>query len=235
MNRLSRLSLAALVSGGVLLLASPSYAQLTTFANVLTGGSALKFTNNGASSTFGTTSGVAIPVTFRYFFANGTGLTNVDIPATMTLTGLVTGGAGGFSQKIDQLNMAITSNALFGGQNNLLSMSLSSGTLGKNSLSTASLSGTQGGGGLDTVTYTSSFLNFSAVVQTDFSFTMTAIAPLLSALSGNGYMNTWTGTGTGNFSSDPVPASTSAPEPGTLTLAAVGLFGLALRRRGLRQ
>lgn len=97
MKRLSRLSVAALVSGGGLLLASPSHAQLTTFANVLTGGGALKFTNSGSSSTFGTNTGLAIPVTFTYLVDNNTGLINTTIAATMTVTAQVTGGAGGFS------------------------------------------------------------------------------------------------------------------------------------------
>ena len=217
---------------GLLLASTPARAQLTTFASVLTGADALQFLNNGASSTYKTTSGSAIPVVFRYSVANGTSLVNTDIAATMTISAGVTGGAGGFFQSMNAANMVISANAAINGKTNLLTLSTSTGTLTKSSGSTATFAGTQGGiGGTDIVTFSSDFLSFVGTTVRDFTITNNSISPGLT-INGNGFMDTWTGTGSGLFASNPVPQiSSSAPEPTTLALLVLGGFGIALRRR----
>lgn len=231
-----RKGVVALFIVGLGVLVSPAQAQLTTFANLHTAGSALKFTNSGASSTFGTNTGLAIPVTFTYYVDNNTGLINTTIAATMTLTGHVTGGAGGFSQAMDNINMVVTADTPINGKTNLLSMLVSSGALAKGTATTATLGGTDGDGGTDTVVFTSDFLNFVGTTVRDYSITNTAISPSLTSLDPNGYMKTWLGTGTGNFSSDPAPMA-FIPEPSTLALLLMGgliPLGAGVRRTRLR-
>lgn len=122
---------------------------------------------------------------------------------------------------MNNINLVVTANTPINGKTNLLSMLVSSGALVKGSSTTATLGGTEGDGGADTVTFTSDFLNFAGTTVRDYSITNTAISPSLNSLDPNGYMKTWLGTGTGNFSSDPAPQA-FIPEPSTLGLLLVG-------------
>ncbi len=211
------------------MLPAASRAQaLTTFASVDTIGQVFQFLNNGGASTFGVTP-ASIPVTFRYKVSNGYGAINIDIPATMTLTSLVTGGPGGFNQSMSGINLAIQANTAVGGRTNLLTM----GATGRLTSAANSDIANLGGNTRNafTVGFSSDFLNFATTTDRSFNFAFNSLNPT-AGLNANGYMNTWDASGLGNFAANPIPQVT-IPEPGTvglLALAGLPMVGL-LRRR----
>jgi hypothetical protein len=222
---------AAALVAAPLLVGSRSQAQsLTTFASIDTIGQVFTFVNAGAGSTFGLVQ-ASIPVTFRYKVVNDYGGVNVDIPATMTLTANVTGGAGGFSQLMNNVSLNVTANSAVNGSTNLLSM----GSTGRLSSTDGSDIANFGGNTRNgfTVGFSSDFLNFGNTTARSFNFAFNSLDPTASQ-NANGYMNTWTASGLGNFASNPAPLSVT-PEPGTLGLLALtalpALAGLSLRRR----
>ncbi len=233
-NPIQYLVVSALVAAP-LLVGSQSLAQaLTTFASVdTTTNQTLTFINNGILSSFGTTS-VSVPVVFTYKIVNDYGGINVSIPSTMTITSSVTGGAGGYNQQINNIQMSITANTAVNGKTNLLRMTNSTGRLADPFLGgsgAANFLGSTSSGSV--VGFSSDFLNFSNTTARAFNFALNSVTPVTN-LNANGYMDTFISSGVGNFASNPAPQAT-VPEPGTLGLLALtalpAVVGLRLRRR----
>jgi hypothetical protein len=84
------------------------------------------------------------------------------------------------------------------------------------------------------VVFTSDYLNFNNYSgDLAFSWSMSNITPALQIVA-DGFLNSVTGAGSGNFSADPLPP-VIAPEPSTLLPIGVALagLGLVLRKRKL--
>jgi PEP-CTERM motif len=217
-----------------LVVGSRSQAQaLTTFASVdTTTNQTLTFINAGTLSTFGTTS-VSVPVVFTYKIVNDYGGINVSIPSTMTITSSVTGGAGGYNQQINSIQMSITANTPVNGKTNLLRLVNSTGRLADPFLGgsgAANFLGSTSSGSI--VGFSSDFLDFSNTTARAFNFALNSVTPTTN-LNGNGYMDTFISSGIGNFASNPAPLAT-VPEPGTLgllALTALPMLGLLRRRK----
>lgn len=82
-----------------------------------------------------------------------------------------------------------------------------------------------------TITYTSALLNFSGTVERDFNDSFVSLTPKLT-VNANGKFNSFVGTASGLFSSDPPPmVTTSVPEAATwmMMLAGFGTVGAAMR------
>ena len=83
------------------------------------------------------------------------------------------------------------------------------------------------------ITYTSDFLDFSSVINKDFSTSFTALTPALTKAV-NGSLDSFRATIGGQFSSDPAPLIVSTvPEPASWALMVTGfmMLGVALRQR----
>lgn len=84
------------------------------------------------------------------------------------------------------------------------------------------------------ITFSSDFLDFSNVVDKDFSFSFSGANPTFSSTIGSSGRNT-TFSGSGTFASNPAPLAIggSVPEPAswTMMLGGFGLLGLKLRTR----
>ena len=83
------------------------------------------------------------------------------------------------------------------------------------------------------VVFTSDFLNFSGTTTEAFAISLSNVLPSIT-LDSNGFINSATGVGTGTFSAQPLPTSTT-PEPATTAMIGGGLVGLSLllRRRAV--
>jgi len=193
------------------------------------------FTNNGASSTFTVASG-SIPVDFTYSISNGTGLVGVNIPATLTFSAGPSTTAfnfGGFDvQPLDLFNMTITSNASFGGLNNLLTLTGTGALSGFDGGTPAGFAGDSNLG--DTVVYSSDFLNFSGQESYQYAYTLAGGSSVMG-IAGNSYLKNFLASGTGNFFAG--QARTGVPEPSTnaaFLLGGLGLLGLVAFGRKTR-
>lgn len=88
-----------------------------------------------------------------------------------------------------------------------------------------------------TITYTSAFLNFGAVLQKDFAIGISAVTGPLNAVPTNASpqfaLRNFRGVASGNFSTDPAPIVTAVPEPAVwgLMLAGFAMVGFQARRR----
>lgn len=196
-------------------------------------GSPFVFTNAGAASTFAATS---VPVNFQYLVPNTYGAVNLNIPATLTLTSVVDTPAVSLppivGQSLKNVSISIVANTPVNGDSLLLKVDVD----GSNQ-STASLAGILGGQvGLQAAdtdpavahkfAYSSDFISFVPNTTNNYALSFSSIFPALS-VNINGYLNRFTGSGTGTFAGSPVP------EPGTAVLAVVGAGALvgAVRRR----
>jgi hypothetical protein len=82
------------------------------------------------------------------------------------------------------------------------------------------------------ITFTSDFLDFSNVVDKDFSFSFSGSSPKFLAPVGSSSRNL-AFSGSGTFASDPPPVVIGVPEPGSwaLMLGGFGMLGATLRTR----
>jgi hypothetical protein len=223
----------------VLALASfaPALAQNTiTFAQFQQGSTPpanpFTFSNAGAGSTFSVSG--SIPVNFTYQVASNTYFggtpVGVVIPALMTFNAMVSGpatSAGGFDfQGLQLTNMTFTAVVPWLGKSNLLSLINSTGVLqGKDLGNTAGFAGDSATG--DIVNFTSDFLpSFAGAMSQNYSLSFSSVKPTLK-IAGNGYLRTFTASGTGTFAE-------VTPEAGSLALLSFGvlpLVALKLRNR----
>lgn len=87
------------------------------------------------------------------------------------------------------------------------------------------------------ITFTSDFLDFTNVVDKDFSFSFSGASPTFSAAVGSSSRNL-AFSGSGTFASDPAPLVVGGvPEPASwaLMLGGFGLLGMTLRTRKASQ
>ncbi len=88
-----------------------------------------------------------------------------------------------------------------------------------------------------TLSYSSPFLDFSAVNDSDFQMSFNSIAAALSVAGdgslGNPYkaLRSFRGTASGNFGSDPAPAVSAVPEPESWGLMIAGFVMIGLQSR----
>lgn len=232
--KLSGIALGALCFGSISQAATVSFASFDPKIS----GNNYKFTNSGASSSFGLNGLSVLPVNFQYKVSNGTGLVNTVIDADLTISADVNGTAaqafGTDFQSMKNVSMQFKAVSPIMGLSNLLTITTASTGLlsGRDGGATVNFNGDTSAG--DTVVFTSDFLDFSQTINRNFALSFVAANPSLS-INGNGYLNTFTIAGNGTFASDPQPNST-VPEPGSIAmLVGSGVTGsLAVVRRRRR-
>ncbi|HLK56121.1 MAG TPA: hypothetical protein VKU00_06140 [Chthonomonadaceae bacterium] len=224
-------SLAALMSLGAL---STAHAQLTTFAQFReTNNSvnAFSFVDSGPTSSFHV---VNVPVEFAYGVNNGyNGNSNGNIDATMSFDATVSNKpvtvGSFFEEKFVNVHMVFTADTPVSGLTNLLTVDGSSEFhfFGKGNSASTNADTASG----DTVNFSSDFLIFTNTTERDYALSFSSLTPALS-LDINGWLNSFTASGTGTFASAPPPFYT--PDGTSLSLLSGGLLplaGFALYRR----
>lgn len=120
----------------------------------------------------------------------------------------------------------------FAAGSNLLTVTFNTGMAGSRNASSSTLSGSTEGG--STIQFTSDFLDFSDVSNTDLSTTFSAMTSLLQvAATGNQSVTSFRATAGGQFSSDPAPMVVGiVPEPVSwaMMMAGFAMLGVAIRR-----
>jgi len=231
----------AVAAVGVFAASVPSFAGPVTFAQ-------FSQTNPGASFTFtnNTLSGndllltATVPVDFKYLVPNGYGPVSTVIPASLTMTGVVSANAftsaGFIFQPFSSITMNFTDIAT---SSNLLTVVTgTTGTLlGQPGSNSAVLNGDTGGG--DTVTFTSDWLSFAGVLNEDFSLSFSGLNPTLAIQGAGanvhpGKLRTFTAAGTGTFGVETPDRGVPEPSPAlALLFGAAGLALLFARNRKL--
>jgi hypothetical protein len=245
---------------GATFAAVPAQAVITTFASFSPIGTGANFEwkNNGTTSTNGTggsvfslatatsTTAGSRRVSFSFLLPQLSSTIN-NVNAVFTLSGAAPSGnpailisgfqlqdgiGGSFSFKSTS---AITvGNTVYAAGSNLLSATFGSTAIaGKRNGTSASFSGSTAGG--DTIVYTSDFLSFGNVVDSDFSISLTSVTtPLLA--STNKALRTFKAVSSGSFSTDPAPLVNGVPEPAmwAMMVAGFGMVGVSLRGRNKR-
>ena len=246
--------------------ASPIF-TFASFTERGTGGTLFAYLNNGPSSLFGTTNtgnaadvGVGapgIPILFQYQTILGSlpGPLQGTLLAHMIMNAPVAGPAsfdfisGNSSERIGG-SIFITLDTPYLGQNNLLTVSFTqSGLTGSDGGGVADVSGDTGGKGpVQTISFTSDFINFGTPVRDELTMSFTSVAPCFTVGTGTPdgsgcnqtgigtYLETFVATGTGSFAANPEP-STFVPEPLTTSLTGLGLVALGYigKRKFLRK
>lgn len=237
--------------------AGSAQAVIVTFASFdAIDGSNLRWVNNGVADSgsggslfsIGSTGGVvpaARNVTFSFLNVGlAPEVTNVNALFTLTASApsgnpasslssflLQDGIAGTFSFVSTSAIFIGSTNTTFAAGSNLLSGSFGGASILGRGVGGSLGASTQGG---DTVVFTSDFLDFSAVTDSDLSLSLTGVSPSFARLS-SAALSGFTATGGGTFSSDGVADSPTAgvPEPATwaLTLLGFGILGARLRQR----
>lgn len=233
----------SLIAGAAFLAAAavPASATTTTFAQFFQQNPSARlfsYTNldNGATKA-ATITGNAIPVYFNYGLSGlPADLASVQF-ATLSVNFVsnqgTTGTGSDRSQAFDtstngSISLIRTTAAAEGAgtRTNLLTVSFTNASLeaGENA-GAFTFASTVG----STITFTSDFLNFSQVIEKDFSFSFSGSAPTFSAPIGSSSRNL-AFSGTGTFASNPPP---SVPEPASwaLMLVGFGALGASMRAR----
>jgi hypothetical protein len=261
MIKLKTLAAASVVS--LMLAATGASAAITTFAQFAPRTSArnLRWVNNGTctpAATCNATNGTGgrlyttatgtatapgnAPVNFQFLQPGLVGLgaisanffMNVTVPSgnPATLSGTTLGQAlptGGFS--FTSTAPITIGSVTFAAGTNLLSATFTNGRIGGSATSGSFI----GNSSIGTLLYTSDFLDFTSVLATDFSMSLTSISPSLfrSTTGGAKALRTFRAFSNGSFSSDPAPIVVGIPEPEMWGLLVVGfgLVGLQVRRR----
>lgn len=243
--------------------AVPAQAVITTFASFSPIGNAtnLRWVNsgsNGSSGTGGTVYSTAtgtgtVPgsrdVSFSFLLPALSPLVS-DVTAIFTLNGAVAAGnpvllignfllqdnvAGSFS--FLSTSAITVGHTIYAAGSNLLTGTFTGTAIaGQRNGTSASFAGSTAGG--DLLTYTSDFLSFMNVQDSDFSMSLSSVASPLQAIPTSGTptraLRSFRAVGSGTFSTDPAPLVNGVPEPEmwALMLAGFGMVGLQLRRRG---
>lgn len=251
----------SLVAVGVALAAVPSQAAITTFASFSPIGTStnVRWVNSSGASagTGGTiystaTAGGTVPaprnVSFSFLLPQLAPFVT-GVTAQFSLNGTVPNGnpallvagflvqdnvAGGFS--FTSTSAITVNNTTYAAGSNLLTATYGGAAIaGQRNGTSGSFSGSTSAG--DTVSYTSDFLSFSNVQDSDFSISLTSVASPLQAVPTNGVptraLRSFRSVASGTFSSDPAPVVLAVPEPESWALMVVGfgLVGLQVRRR----
>jgi hypothetical protein len=226
----------ALVLSAAVLSVSPAFAGATTFASFdAIAGSSITWTNSGASSKLSDVSNLE----FDYTVANGTGLVDEDFEAQMDLTGDAAGKAttafGYDFQSLDNVDMTIsvsqteanTLYSIFHGQTDLLSFTDGTATLsGEGAGQTANDDADTISPIFNTIGYQSDFLAFpDPFAEESYAIDIDGLNKNVG-INGNGYLNSFSGTPSGNFAVSPAPGVTGTPEPGPVTAFMLGGLGL---------
>ena len=128
------------------------------------------------------------------------------------------------------------SNVFFAAGSNLLSGTFGGGSIFGSGATGALGASTPGG---DSLTFTSDFLDFSAVTDSDMALSLADIGPVLARLNSAAALSSFAATGGGTFSSDGAPAlayppTGSVPEPSSWALIILGFGALGARLRWRR-
>ncbi len=252
---------ATLAAAALFTAASPANAVITTFASFSPIGQSTNVywenSNNvnqqGTSATFvstataNTTAFAPRLVSFSFLlpllstfttgvtaeFRLNSGVTNTPAQVGFGQIGQV--GIGGSFSFRTIAPLVVGTNTFAAGSN------LLTGTFGGTSLTgargstSASFNGSTAVG--DTLTYTSDFLSFANVNDSDFAISLSAVTGVLNAVPTNttptAALRTFRAVASGTFSTDPAPIVTSVPEPAVWGLMIVGfaMVGLQTRRR----
>lgn len=257
-------SLKTLISAtalGVALAAVPAQAVVTTFATFSASGPGanVRLVNSGTSTattratlyTTATPSGgvqASRNVVFS-FLQSGFGGVVTNVTASWNLLAATTPGtvaelnAGNYTQASFAGSMSFLStqditvnDTFFAAGSNLLTVAFTDAAItGRQLGSSGALAGSTTGGA--NILYTSDFLDFSLVQNSDFALNLTSIQSVLFAVSSAGTpvraLRSFRAVAGGSFASDPAPIIPSVPEPEMWGLMVVGfgMVGVQVRRR----
>jgi len=220
----------------------PAYAQPTTFAQFdqASKGDSFQFFNSSGS--FDTVSSPGVPgpapVNFDFLVHTSFGAAGTPIAATLTMTGTTSSGiindGTNLDQPIDSLSLLFKTV----GPNpvTLLTVNIENVTLvgAKGSNVAASINanpGVSNGTGVASVTYASSYVNFSGSDKNSAGLTFSGITNYSAGT--NGFLNNFRGAGAGTFAASHAGGTGPVPEAGTVVSFGVllGLGALFLIRR----
>lgn len=237
MKSLFRIPLAALI---VATTAALAQAQTTTFSNFTQKYSGtppvapkvFEFINTGNPLTTGFSTSTLVNFTFLVNTTNPSVPVGTPIDANLTITSIVDGfSTGNFvpSQKLKSVQIAFIGTGALAGQN-LLTVFASTGVLsGSKGSATANLEETHNGT-TQIVQYSSAFLDFSTSTQQNYSISLNNIDGAGLGHDSNfpsGYMAAFQANASGQFASN----AAFIPEPSTLCLLGLGVFGLRRPRK----
>jgi hypothetical protein len=243
----------AYLAGTALLAAAafPAHAATETFGQFIQkspSSRAFSYTNqDSAGGKKATISGTNVPIFFQLGVgglpADLTGLQDAHLSINF-VSNLGTTAGSGASSRVQMFDTVTNGSITFtrdtaaaegnGAKTNLLTVSFSN----------AELDASNGDGSFtfksnadSVITFSSDFLDFTNVVDKDFSFSFSGASPTFSSTLGSSGRST-SFSGSGTFASDPAPLVVGGvPEPASwaMMLGGFGLLGLSLRNRKASQ